>query len=104
MSTVTKENPFRVGTKLYRIFEYMKDGEYHTLWSITTIAYGSTMTQLYSAGMSYLGCRRVASALRTIRATPGWGMLRSHILHSRPGTDHYRMVREEVVRALRRRR
>ena len=67
MSTINKENPFRVGTKLYRIFEYMKDGEYHTLQDITQAA--------YSISCSYHFCptdyRRVGSALRTIRVTRG---------------------------------
>lgn len=32
---VSTPNPFRVGTKLHKIFEVMKDGEPHTLWRIT---------------------------------------------------------------------
>lgn len=65
MSTVTISNPFRVGTKLHRIFEYMKDSNYHSLVDITSVAYN------YEGTPAPLACRQVGSALRTIRATPG---------------------------------
>lgn len=70
---VTKENPFRVGTKLYRIFEYMKDGEYRSLRDIVIATYKSVCPCGGSKDCFLLkaDCRRAGSALRTIRAVPG---------------------------------
>ena len=59
-------NPFRTGSKLGEIFEFMSDGLDHHLRDITEAAYRSV-----GVGDSPLFQRRVASALRTIRCLPG---------------------------------
>lgn len=54
-------NPYRVDSKLFKIFKFMSDNRNHTLAEITdeVYFYGARLTSLYR--------RRAASALRTIR-------------------------------------
>lgn len=68
---ITTPNPFRAGTKLWRIFDYMADDKPHCLQDITHKAYG---LRLLSGPLAKLYRRRTASALRTIRAHPGLGV------------------------------
>ncbi len=57
-------NPYRFGSRLHIIFDFMSDGQYHVLKSITEAAY------FLGAGRLSLYRRRTASALRTIRRRP----------------------------------
>ncbi len=66
-STITMLNPYRVDSKLYNIFEFMKDGAWYSLLDITYAAYCPDPL----AGAVVLYRRRTASALRTIRNQPG---------------------------------
>ncbi len=75
----TKANPYRVGSKLHAIFEFISDGKPHSLRSITegTCFAGASNKPLY--------LRRTASALRTIRSRPG--------LDVNFSGDWYRLIR-----------
>ncbi len=64
-SNVTTKNPYRTGSKLHTIFNFIADGETHTLDAIADAAYYP------GAGRLPLNRRRTASALRTIRQRPG---------------------------------
>ena len=63
---VSGVNPFRYGSKLHEIFFHISDGNWYTLKEITE-------------GIHYLADsldrRRTSSALRTIRATPGFEVI-----------------------------
>lgn len=63
MRRISTENPFQLDSKLHAVFNFMKDGEQHALSDITKAAYPGWVV----SGDE----RRTASALRTIRATPG---------------------------------
>lgn len=88
-SKIGIRNPFRRSSKLYYIFEFMKDGAWHDLKDITEMAYGSASRDILFAGAVPLFRRRTASALRTIRKDLGVGvgvMSYNNLIHS------YRMV------------
>lgn len=72
MTTTTRidvENPFREDSKLWDIFRFMADGERHSIREIANNVY-------YPNASSWTPCRRrVASALRTIRAKSGLDVL-----------------------------
>jgi hypothetical protein len=63
--TMTSElfpiNPFREGSKISTVFNFLADGERHSITAITDAAY------FPGAGQRALYRRRVASAIRTIR-------------------------------------
>lgn len=59
------DNPFRPFTKLFNIFQFLSGGGSHTLVDITNSVY------YHGAGTKSIFRRRVSSALRTIRQTPG---------------------------------
>ena len=61
---ITVENPYRAGSKLHKIYEFMADGKRHSLEEITYECYG-----LRANSVTFLK-RRTASALRTIRNQP----------------------------------
>ena len=63
-SNVTMKNPYRTGSKLYVILNFIADGRPHTLEEITEVAY------FFSANLQTLYRRRTSSALRTIRQLP----------------------------------
>ena len=63
-TTICTRNPYRLGSKLHHIFNFMADGNVHTLVAITNAAY------FPGAGNEPLYRRRVSSALRTIRNLP----------------------------------
>ena len=62
---ITVKNPYRVGSKLHKIYEIMSDGKWHDLEGITEEVYG------YLNHRVVLYRRRTASALRTIRRKQG---------------------------------
>ena len=66
------ESPYREGTKLDRIFLFMRDGRWHTLTEITPEGYPPSNLGYYphEVGANSYNRRRVASALRTIRSHP----------------------------------
>ena len=64
-SNVTTKNPYREGSKLHSVFNFIADGENHTLNEITDAAY------FPGARNQPMNRRRTSSALRTIRQRPG---------------------------------
>lgn len=64
-TNVTTQNPYRTGSKLHTIFNFIADGEAHTLEAIADAAY------FPGAGRVAIRRCRTASALRTIRYQPG---------------------------------
>lgn len=65
-TNVTTKNPYRTGSKLHAVFNFIADGTTHTLEEITDAAYFPGASR-----RSPLRRRRTASALRTIRQCPG---------------------------------
>jgi len=64
-SNITTTNPYRTGSKLHSIFNFISDGSPHTLVDITNAAY------FPGAGNVTMYRRRTSSALRTIRSRQG---------------------------------
>ncbi len=64
---VEVENPFRKGSKLWDIFRFMADGERHSIEDLVESIYGPGTQMCHWTPTR----RRMASALRTIRAKPG---------------------------------
>lgn len=58
---INTKNPYRIGSQLHNIFQFMADGNPHTLEDITKAIYPYSIT---------MWRRRVSSALRTIRSHP----------------------------------
>jgi hypothetical protein len=69
MTMISRPNPFREHSKLHDTFEFMADGEWHTLSDIAFHVYRHDYRPRLATDQ--VTCRRVGSALRTIRATPG---------------------------------
>jgi len=80
-------NPFRVGSKMQKVFHFLADGEYHSIQAITNAVY------FPGAGSRALYRRRVASSIRTIRrGTGSYNLPRCDVRYD-CGT--YQMIRVE---------
>lgn len=62
-------NPFRTSSKLYLIFDFMSNGDLHSLDRVTELIYG------FAQRNNVLYRRRTASALRTIRRTKPYDVI-----------------------------